>query len=43
MARKKMFFDSTKARRELGYDPGGLDEGLARAIAFFRAVGLAGC
>jgi dihydroflavonol-4-reductase len=41
MARKKMFFDSTKARRELGYDPGGLDEGLARAIAFFRAVGLA--
>src|SRR6266851_4171886 len=41
MARKKMFFDSAKARRELGYDPGPLDEGVARAIAFFRHVGLA--
>jgi dihydroflavonol-4-reductase len=41
MARKKMFFDSAKARRELGYEPGSLDEGLAHAIAFFRQVGLA--
>ncbi len=41
MARKKMFFDSTKAQRELGYTPGSLDEGLTRAIDFFRAIGLA--
>ena len=37
MARKKMFFDSTKARDELGYAPGSLDEGLRRAIDFFRS------
>ena len=41
MARKKMFFDSSKARRELGYAPGALDDGLDRAITFFRAIGLA--
>ena len=41
MARKKMFFDSTKAVAELGYTPGTLDDGLARAIAFFRRSGMA--
>ncbi len=41
MARKKMFFDSSKAQRELGYTPGSLDEGLTRAIDFFRQIGLA--
>ena len=41
MARKKMFFDSGKAVAELGYAPGPLDDGLARAIAFFRRSGMA--
>jgi dihydroflavonol-4-reductase len=36
MARKRMFFDSSKARRELGYTTGPLDDALARAIAYFR-------
>jgi dihydroflavonol-4-reductase len=39
MARKRMFFDDTKARRELGYNPGSFDEGLRRAIGFFRSHG----
>ncbi len=39
MARKKMFFDSAKARGELGYEPAPVDEGLARAIEFFRRIG----
>lgn len=37
MARKKMFFDSSKARAELGYAPGPVDPALKRAIDFFRA------
>ena len=37
MARKKMFFDSSKARAELGYAPGPVDPALQRAIDFFRA------
>jgi dihydroflavonol-4-reductase len=41
MARKKMFFDSAKAQRELGYQPGSLDDALACAIGFFRAIGMA--
>lgn len=41
MARKRMFFDSAKARAELGYAPGELDGALARAIDFFRARGMA--
>ena len=41
MARKKMFFDSGKARRELGYEPGPVDESLGRAIEFFRRIGMA--
>jgi dihydroflavonol-4-reductase len=41
MSRKKMFFDSSKARTELGYEPAPVDEGLARAIEFFRRTGAA--
>jgi dihydroflavonol-4-reductase len=41
MARKKMFFDSAKARAELGYEPAPVDKGLARAIEFFRVIGAA--
>jgi dihydroflavonol-4-reductase len=41
MARKKMFFDSAKARRELGYETGPIDDALDRAIKFFRTIGLA--
>jgi len=39
MSRKHMFFDSSKARRELGYLPGPVDNALARAIEFFRRSG----
>ena len=42
MARKKMFFDSSRARSELGYAPRPIDEGLARAIDFFRRIGTSG-
>jgi dihydroflavonol-4-reductase len=38
MARKKMFFDSSKAKTELGYAPGPVDPALKRAIEFFRAL-----
>jgi dihydroflavonol-4-reductase len=41
MARKKMFFDSSRARAELGYTPQPIDEGLSRAIDFFRRIGAA--
>ncbi|HLW71246.1 MAG TPA: hopanoid-associated sugar epimerase [Candidatus Binataceae bacterium] len=41
MAHKIMFFDSTKARAELGYTTTPLDDGLARAISFFRRTGMA--
>jgi dihydroflavonol-4-reductase len=41
MARKKMFFDSGKARAELGYTSAPVDEGLARAVKFFRETGAA--
>ena len=41
MARKKMFFDSSKARQQLGYEPAPVDDGLARAIEFFRRIGAA--
>ena len=41
MARKKMFFDSSRARTELGYAPHLIDDGLARAIDFFRRIGAA--
>jgi dihydroflavonol-4-reductase len=41
MARKRMFFDSAKARAALGYRPGPVDDALSRAIEFFRRIGLA--
>lgn len=39
MARKKMFFDSSKARAALGYAPRPIDDALARAVEFFRSAG----
>jgi len=39
MARHRMFFSDAKARRELGYVSRPYREGLADAIAWFRAHG----
>jgi dihydroflavonol-4-reductase len=39
MARKKMFFDCSRARTELGYTAQPIDDGLTRAIEFFRQIG----
>jgi dihydroflavonol-4-reductase len=39
MAKHKMFFSDAKARRELGYTSRPYQEGLADAIAWFRAAG----
>jgi dihydroflavonol-4-reductase len=39
MARKRMFFDSSKARATLGYAPRPIDDALARAIEFFHSIG----
>lgn len=39
MARKKMFVSHAKAWRELGYDPGPVDQALSRAVQWFRANG----
>jgi dihydroflavonol-4-reductase len=39
MARKMMFFDSSKAREALGYAPRPIDHALGRAIEFFRSIG----
>ena len=39
MARKKMFFSSEKARRDLGYAPRPAGQGLADAVAWFRENG----
>ncbi|MBY0507447.1 MAG: NAD-dependent epimerase/dehydratase family protein [Bryobacteraceae bacterium] len=41
MARQKMYASSDKAKRELGYAPRPVDDALARAIAWFRAQGMA--
>ena len=41
MARKRMFFDSSKARAELRYSPGPIDIAIAAAIEFFRSRGTA--
>ena len=41
MSRKHMFFDSSKASRELGYTSGPVDKALAGAIDFFRKSGVA--
>ena len=40
MARKTMFFTSAKAERELGYRSRPAAQGLADAVAWFRAAGL---
>ena len=40
MARKKMFFSSAKAMRELGYTPRPAREAVADAVAWFRANGM---
>lgn len=39
MARKKMFVSHAKASRELGFEPGPVDQALAKAIAWFRQNG----
>jgi dihydroflavonol-4-reductase len=39
MAKHKMFFTDVKARRELGYTSRPYGEGVADAIAWFRAAG----
>lgn len=39
MAKSKMFFTDTKARRELGYSSRSYAEGLADAVAWFRGAG----
>jgi dihydroflavonol-4-reductase len=36
MARKKMFVATGKARRELGFDPGPVEDALRRAVQWFR-------
>ena len=41
MARKRMFFDSSKARAELGYSTGPIDAAIGAAIEFFRSQGTA--
>jgi dihydroflavonol-4-reductase len=39
MGRKKMFITSAKAERELGWNPGPVDNALRRAVEWFRANG----
>lgn len=41
MAHKRMFFDSAKAVRELGYEPGVLEDALRAAIDYYRQSGAA--
>src|SRR6516225_9883537 len=41
MGRKKMFVTSAKAERELGWNPGPVEEALSRAVEWFRANGYA--
>lgn len=41
MARKRMFFDSSKARTELGYSAGPIDAAISAAIEFFKSRGTA--
>lgn len=40
MSKKKMFFSSDKARRELGYAPRPAREAVADAVAWFRQAGM---
>jgi len=39
MAKKKMFFDSSKAIRELGYSPRPIEDALGQAVDWFRKKG----
>jgi dihydroflavonol-4-reductase len=39
MSRKKMYFSSAKAMRELGYNPRPANEAIADAVAWFEANG----
>jgi len=39
MAKKRMFFSSEKAKRDLGYDPRPAGEGLRDAVEWFRSNG----
>jgi len=39
MSRKKMYFTSDKASRELGYAPQPARQAIADAVAWFRANG----
>ncbi len=39
MSKEAMFYDSSKARRDLGFAPGSLDRGIAAAIAWFSSNG----
>lgn len=41
MARKKMYFDAERARRELGFSPGSVREALERAVHWFCDNGYA--
>ena len=41
MARKKMFVSCDKAKRELGFYPGPVDDALERAVEWFRNNGYA--
>jgi dihydroflavonol-4-reductase len=41
MARKIMFFDSGKAGRELGYEPGPIHTALSDAVSYYRTTGAA--
>lgn len=41
MSRKKMFVTSSKAERELGWKPRGVDDALRRAVEWFQAHGYA--
>jgi dihydroflavonol-4-reductase len=41
MARKKMYFESERARRELGFQPGSVKAALARAVDWFCRHGYA--
>jgi dihydroflavonol-4-reductase len=43
MARKRMFFDSSKAVRELGMPQTSVDEALARAVRWYEQNGYARC
>ncbi|MCZ6506677.1 MAG: NAD-dependent epimerase/dehydratase family protein [Acidobacteria bacterium] len=39
LARHRMFFDNAKARRELGFDPGPVEEALRRAVDWYSSHG----